>query len=625
MIQVRERSGRPARQRSAIMFGVQQAFGGGNNQEEPVSFGVALQTSIVPENASGDGTPTFTRNLASYTRDFEDRHVLVPANAARCMGCRVVQNLLTIATEDFRVWTASTNISATAADTLTATAGTSFKAVRHIPTVGAAFPVGVGIYAVDAKAGTHDVIQLLYDGDGVPHANFNLTTLATGGNGDQWTEQLPDGWVRVFHKYTHATSTGVYVGVVTNTASIRAESTAVTGTVFIRKAMLESKVGVTNQNPSEYVSVGVLSAPYHGLGVDGIKAFDTLNGNTVTNNVVTEATGALIRSGVAGVAATAPVDSGGPHGYLAESAATQIIAATADIRDMTTASWTAGATLTRARTSVGADGAANSATRLTGGAVDATNTITYLVTAAASSRTYSALVKRVTGTGPVLIMQGATTTDISSLINSTTYTLVSLNASVLNATIGFRVDTNLDAIDVDFNQFEAGAIATSRIATGGATRPADVDSGVSAGNISANGYFSVTGEITPSTALGSATVFHWSTYVDVDNYTAILSDGTNLIARKRIGGTSNDATIAWTRTVGTALKFAAGFGPTGIDIAAAGTLGTRDATGTASQVGTTFEVGTDGNGANQDNCDHRNLRIYPVALPSATLSQKTQP
>ena len=47
--------------------------------------------------------------------------------------------------------------------------------------------------------------------------------------------------------------------------------------------------------PSEYVSVGVLSAPYHGAGVDGVKYFDYANGNTVdANGVVTEAQGAAI-------------------------------------------------------------------------------------------------------------------------------------------------------------------------------------------------------------------------------------------------------------------------------------------------------------------------------------------
>ena len=186
-------------------------------------------------------------------------------------------------------------------------------------------------------------------------------------------------------------------------------------------------------------------------------------------NVVVEAVGAAIADSTL-------------KGYLPEGARAQILA-TANIRDMTTAGWTLGATMTRARTSVGADGAANSATRLTGGAVAATNTCYTTITAAASSRTYSALVKRVTGTGPVRIVQTGTETDISSLINSSTYTLVELNASVLNVAVGFKIDTNLDAIDVDFNQFEAGAFASSRMASVGA-READVLTYPTSGNVS---------------------------------------------------------------------------------------------------------------------------------------------
>jgi hypothetical protein len=155
------------------------------------------------------------------------------------------------------------------------------------------------------------------------------------------------------------------------------------------------------------------------------------------------------------------IDGGNKGGFLPEPAATDLLTARADARDMTTANWTLGATMTRARTSVGADGVANKATRLTGGAVAATNTITTTITAAASSRTYSVLIKRVTGTGPVRITQDnfATSTDISSLINSSTYTLVQIVQSQLNAQLGIKVDTNLDAIDADWNQFSAGDLA----------------------------------------------------------------------------------------------------------------------------------------------------------------------
>lgn len=62
-------------------------------------------------------------------------------------------------------------------------------------------------------------------------------------------------------------------------------------TWYVWHPQLENVTGQTNQNPAKYVSVGVLSAPFHGANVDGVKYFPYLNGNTVASNVVTEATG----------------------------------------------------------------------------------------------------------------------------------------------------------------------------------------------------------------------------------------------------------------------------------------------------------------------------------------------
>lgn len=167
-------------------------------------------------------------------------------------------------------------------------------------------------------------------------------------------------------------------------------------------------------------------------------------------------------------------------GYLAEGAATQLCL---DPRDMTTANWVLGATMTRAKTSTGIDGTANSATRLTGGAVTGTNTILQTLVAASTSRTYSAWVRRVTGTGTITLLQGTATLDITALINSTTYTLVQLNDNELNVAFGFQISTNADAIDVDCNQFEAGAMATTPIPAAGA-RNSDALTYLSTGNVS---------------------------------------------------------------------------------------------------------------------------------------------
>ena len=277
------------------------------------------------------------------------------------------------------------------------------------------------------------------------------------GTADDVTASVTTSWKRFSGSITGAQAgTNGFIGVL---CAINGDA------VDVWHPQQESVVGQSNQNPAEYVSVGVLSAPYQGANVDGVQYFPYLNGNTVASNVVTEVRGAAISSSILG-------------GYLPEPAATDLLTARADARDMTTANWTLGATMTRARTSVGADGVANKATRLTGGAVAATNTILTTITAAASSRTYSVLIKRVTGTGAVSICQDGTTfTDISSLINSSTYTLVQLNANQLNAQLGIKISVLNDAIDADWNQFSAGdltGLINSRIPDTITTRNADV-------------------------------------------------------------------------------------------------------------------------------------------------------
>jgi hypothetical protein len=79
--------------------------------------------------------------------------------------------------------------------------------------------------------------------------------------------------------------------------------------IDVTRLSLNSTVGQSDQNPPEYVSSGVLSAPYHGAGVDKVKYFATTNGNTVVNNVVTETVGT-------------PIADATLKGYLAEGART---------------------------------------------------------------------------------------------------------------------------------------------------------------------------------------------------------------------------------------------------------------------------------------------------------------
>jgi hypothetical protein len=157
-------------------------------------------------------------------------------------------------------------------------------------------------------------------------------------------------------------------------------------------------------------------------------------------------------------------------------AATQILT---NSRDLSQVAWVKTNT-TAALTSVGLDGTANTASRVT--ATLANGTCFQTSTAAASTHTFSAYVKRVTGVGTITLNVGGASLDITALINSSTYTLVQLGTdATLNAVCGFTISTNADAIDVDATQLELGAFATSPLLDNG-TRNADVLTYPLAGN-----------------------------------------------------------------------------------------------------------------------------------------------
>ena len=165
----------------------------------------------------GTGSPNFTRATTAYVKDFEDVWREVPSGAARFEGARVVRNLCP---------TSSASVTAGNNKTITASIGTY-------------------VFSMGAGAGT-----------------ITFTGTATGSTGTLDADAT---------NRTATTLTITVAGTIIATASV---ATCV-------DIQFENVTGASNQNPSEYVSVGVLSAPYHGAGADGIKYFATENGNTV--------------------------------------------------------------------------------------------------------------------------------------------------------------------------------------------------------------------------------------------------------------------------------------------------------------------------------------------------------
>lgn len=133
---------------------------------------------------------------------------------------------------------------------------------------------------------------------------------------------------------------------------------------------------------------------------------------------------------------------------------------------------------------IGLDGLANTATTLTATAADAI--ILQPISLASAARCASAYVKRRTGTGTISFTQDGTNwTDITAQINGSTWSRVQITSTLANPSVGFKISTSGDEIDVDCVQNEAGPSATSPIVTTTAaiTRNADSLTYQTAGNI----------------------------------------------------------------------------------------------------------------------------------------------
>lgn len=123
-------------------------------------------------------------------------------------------------------------------------------------------------------------------------------------------------------------------------------------------------------------------------------------------------------------------------------------------RDLTQSGTWINTSCTVAKDQIGMDNVSNVASSLLATAPLAT----MLQTVAASTsgfRAFSVYIKRITGTGAIgITLDGSSFTDISSSLNTSTYTRVYITATSANPIVGFRISTSGDKIAVDFCQQE---------------------------------------------------------------------------------------------------------------------------------------------------------------------------
>lgn len=293
------------------------------------SLDAPLLSTLVPIRAV-DGTPTFTRATVRMCQDQEGKWRNLPSGAACFTGARMVWNLISTKSEDFSnaAWTKAGSMSVTGTNTL------NFPAEND------------QIMNNTARA----TANRSYRGRIVLSGSGTISIRITGFNFEQFTTITLTSIPTTY-------ATGVFTEGAGGTGSFgfgikrRAGETATT--VTANYAMAEDVTGLSNQNPSEYVSVGVLSAPFHGAGVDGIRFYEYENGNTVASNVVTEAQGAAISSSTL-------------KGYLAEGARTNSVFQSRNFDTTWADTNCAGAAGScEAKNATGIDGVSNTAWTLT--------------------------------------------------------------------------------------------------------------------------------------------------------------------------------------------------------------------------------------------------------------------
>lgn len=433
------------------------------------SFGQATLNAPLThslELSKGTGDPTFTR--ATYATVFDDQGKLlyVPSGVARFGGARLVRNLVET---DFTSWIASNTTQtpgqldpeggSTAYLSTVGTSAVNYVRRQNIPLDINDGKVSAGFY-FKKGTGVWYRLNMLDDLSGQFRVWFNAQTATTG------TESAIGGASIISSQITaHPSADGWYLfqltglanpGSSTLLAQILAQdgdgSTTYTGvagsTITLWHPQVEPVTGRSDVTLSEFVSVGELSAPYHGAGADGAKWFNThKDGTSIANNTLL--------------------------GYLNENATTNNLLYS---RDLTNAAWTK-TNVTAALDQTGLDNAPNTATKLTSTA--ANGTVLQGITMAAAARTFSAYVKRITGTGTIEITRdnGTTWVDITDKLNTSTYCRVSIDGtSVTNPTLGFRIVTSGDVIGVDACQDEAGIIPSSPMITLGSTQTRNADS-----------------------------------------------------------------------------------------------------------------------------------------------------
>ena len=537
----------------------------------------------------GQGSATFTRATTATVTDFEGLLKTAKAGEARFEGARRVENF---AYTDPNQWTTLINGLVVSASGILAPDGTN-TAYTLTATLAANNFRAQGI----SKAGKQTRASIWIRKRVLTGACFIYDT------GDAFTATsvtsiITTSWQRITCDVQTQAGVNNLFGINLSTLG---------DSVDIWCGQVEDVTGQSNKNPSEYVSNGVLSSPWHGAGVDGVKYFNVYNGNTVTSKVVTEATGSNIPEATL-------------KGVKIEVASTNLCLQS----ETFTTTWVP-TTLTVTANTLVAPSGITTADTLTATAGNAT--LLQSITSASATRTFQIWLKRKTGSGNIDLTVDNGTTWTTKVINTTWTRYEISQAAVTNPVVGIRIVTNSDEVYAWGGQLESQPMATSYIQTTTASvvRNADVLTFPNAGNVS-DTVGTVLMEATPAFDIpNSATIGYSSLYLmDFDGGAASGRITTANNTLYRYDGTTLIGSPAWTPLKNITYSIGSRHGSEGQRNFLNGTTGTNVAFDGSINSGANMTIGGYGGSTSYNwGGNIKNVKIWKRALSDIAIETLT--